>query len=48
MGMFYCSECDGFCDSHDGCVEGPNYSLICGYCAEELELLSEHKEEQPE
>jgi len=34
VGIFLCSKCDRFADSHDGCMEDPKHEgqLICQDC----------------
>jgi len=51
MGMYICSRCGNFRDSHDGCVEDPNTrnGLICEDCeVEEEELPWEYPERRKE
>ena len=36
MSMFLCHTCDNLRDADDGCDEGPNNSLICQDCLDEM------------
>jgi hypothetical protein len=48
MSMFFCVECDNLRDGDDGCEEGPNNTLICVECAEEMEAEAELAAEEAE